>query len=195
MRNAKKIRKTNETEISAEINLDGLGKYKINTGIPFFDHMLIQFAVHGLFDLTLSAKGDLAIDPHHTIEDCALVLGEAIKQALGDKGGITRTASAIIPMDEALSQVVVDFSGRPYAIIKTEWNSSVVGGIDTTLIDHFLESLASACGANLHVVVHSGRNNHHIAESIFKAIARAFSEAVQIDARRKGAIPSSKGVL
>lgn len=195
MRTAKIERKTKETEILVEVNLDGSGQADIHTGVGFFDHMLTQLAVHGLFDLVIRADGDLHIDPHHTVEDCALVLGAAFKQALGDKRGIKRSASATVPMDEALGQVVVDFSGRPYPVIKTSWTSPMVGGLPTTLLEHFFESFATASAANLHVIVHYGRDNHHMAESLFKAMARAMAEAVQVDPRRRNQIPSSKGVL
>ena len=195
MRTSRIERKTKETEILVEVNLDGSGQYEIETGVGFFDHMLTQIAVHGLFDLVVRATGDLHIDPHHTVEDCGLALGAAFKDALNDKVGITRTASATVPLDEALGQVVVDFSGRPYAVIKTAWSSPMVGGLHTTLLEHFFESFASASGANLHVIVQYGRDNHHMAESLFKALARAMAAAVQIDPRRSGSVPSSKGVL
>lgn len=194
-RTAKIERKTKETEIMVVVNLDGTGQSDIQTGVGFFDHMLTQIAVHGLFDLVIKAKGDLHIDPHHTVEDCALVLGAAFKQALGDKAGITRTASATVPMDEALGQVVVDFSGRPYAVISMSWTSPMVSGLPTSLLEHFFESFATASAANLHILVHYGRDNHHIAESLFKAMARAMAEAVRVDPRRSNRIPSSKGVL
>ena len=195
MRTARIERKTKETDILVEVNLDGSGRYEIGTGVGFLDHMLTQIAVHGLFDLAIKATGDLHIDPHHTVEDCGLALGMAFNAALGDKGGITRTASATVPMDEALGQVVVDFSGRPYAVIKSAWSSPQVGGLDTTLLEHFFESFATACGANLHVIVHYGRDNHHMAESTFKALARAMARAVKVDPRRAGSVPSSKEVL
>ena len=195
MRTAKIERKTNETDILVEVNLDGAGKFEIDTGVGFFDHMLTQIAVHGSFDLVIRAQGDLHIDAHHTVEDCGLAFGAAFKQALGDKSGIIRTASATVPMDEALGQVVVDFSGRPYAVLNVSWTSPMVGGLHTTLLEHFFESFATASGANLHVIVHYGRDNHHMAESLFKAMARAVAKAVQIDPRRSGSIPSSKGLL
>jgi imidazoleglycerol-phosphate dehydratase len=195
MRTAKFERKTKETDILVELNLDGVGKYEINTGIGFFDHMLSQIAVHGMFDLVIKAKGDLHIDPHHTVEDCGLALGSTFKQALGDKRGIIRTASASVPMDEALGQVVVDFSGRPFAVVKTSWTSPMVGSLPTTLLEHFFESFAAASASNLHVIIHYGKDNHHMAESLFKAMARAMARAVQVDPRRKDLIPSSKGVL
>lgn len=195
MRTAKIERKTKETDIQVEVNLDGAGKFEIDTGVGFFDHMLTQIAVHGLFDLVIKAQGDLYIDAHHTVEDCGLVIGAAFKQALGDKRGIIRTASALVPMDETLGQVVVDFSGRPYTVINAEWTSPVVGGLPTTLLEHFFESFATASGVNLHVIVHYGQDNHHIAEALFKAMARAMAKAVQIDPRRSGSVPSSKGML
>jgi imidazoleglycerol-phosphate dehydratase len=195
MRSAKVDRKTRETDISVQLKLDGSGDYQIDTGIGFFDHMLTQIAVHGLFDLFVKAKGDLHIDPHHTIEDCGLVLGTSFAQALGDKAGTVRTASALVPMDDALGQVVLDFSGRPYSVITTAWTSSMVGGIHTTLLEHFFESFAVASTSNLHLIMHYGKDNHHMAESLFKAFGRAASAAVQLDPRRMGQIPSSKGVL
>jgi imidazoleglycerol-phosphate dehydratase len=157
--------------------------------------MLTQLAVHGLFDLSIKANGDLDIDPHHTIEDCGLALGNAFKQALGDKRGIARTSSETVPMDEALGQVIVDFSGRPYSVLRTQWSSPMVGEISTTLLEHFFESFAVASCANLHIIVHYGRDNHHMSESVFKAMARALAKAVRTDPRRNGDIPSSKGSL
>jgi imidazoleglycerol-phosphate dehydratase len=195
MRTATIHRKTRETEVDIELTIDGSGKYQINTGIGFFDHMLTQIAVHGLFDLTLRAKGDLEVDFHHTVEDCGLVLGTAFAEALGDKKGIVRTAAASVPMDDALGQVVIDFSGRPYALIRVPWTSAEVGGLPTSLLEHFFQSFASSCRANLHIEVPYGEDNHHIAESIFKAFSRAASQAAVIDPRRAGAIPSSKGRL
>ena len=195
MRTAKINRKTKETEISIAINLDGSGDYQINTGIGFFDHMLTQIAVHGLFDLAIEAKGDLHIDPHHTVEDCGLSLGTAFSQALGNKAGIVRTASAFVPMDEALGQVVIDFSGRPYAIINVPWTAPDVGGMHTTLLEHFFQSFSVTSASNLHLLVHYGKDNHHIAESLFKSFARAAMGASRIDPRRAENIPSSKGVL
>jgi len=195
MRTAKIERNTKETEIRVEINLDGTGHHDINTGVGFFDHMLTQIAVHGLFDLGVKANGDLHIDPHHTVEDCGLALGAAFRQALGDKAGIVRTASAFVPMDEALAQVVIDFSGRPYTVLTTSWTVPMVGTLPTSLVEHFFESFASASLANLHAIVHYGRDNHHMTEALFKAMARAMMAAVKIDPRRSGRVPSSKGVL
>jgi imidazoleglycerol-phosphate dehydratase len=195
MRIANVRRKTRETDIQVELNLDGSGKYKIDTGIGFFDHMLTQIAVHGLFDLVIRAKGDLHIDAHHTVEDCGLAFGEAFKDALGDKRGITRYGSATVPMDDALGQVVVDCSGRPYAVIKNSWISPEVGGLPTSLVDHFFESFAASSGSNIHLIVHHGRDNHHIAESLFKALARALAEAAAFRSRGAEMLPSSKEVL
>jgi imidazoleglycerol-phosphate dehydratase len=195
MRTATIERKTKETNITLELNLDGRGAAEIETGSGFFDHMLTQIAVHGLFDLKLKAQGDLHIDPHHTIEDCGLVLGEALSQALGDKGGIVRTATRYVPMDEALARVVLDLSGRPYAVLQTAWVSPDVGGIPTSLVEHFFESVAITGRANLHIAVLYGRDNHHMAEAIFKAFGRVLDAATQIDPRRAGEVPSSKGVL
>jgi imidazoleglycerol-phosphate dehydratase len=195
MRTAKIERKTKETSITLELNLDGRGAAEIETGIGFFDHMLTQIAVHGLFDVKLKAQGDLHIDPHHTIEDCGLVLGEALSQALSDKRGIVRTATRYVPMDEALARVVLDLSGRPYAVIQTAWVSPNVGGIPTSLIEHFFESVAITGRANLHIGVLYGRDNHHMAEATFKAFGRALDGASRIDSRREGEVPSSKGVL
>lgn len=195
MRTAKIERKTKETDIRLELNLDGSGVVEIETGIGFFDHMLTQIAVHGLFDIQLKADGDLDIDAHHTIEDCGLVLGEALSQALGDKRGIVRTATCFVPMDEALARVVLDLSGRPYSVLQTAWTAPNVGGIPTSLIEHFFESIAITGRSNLHICVLYGRDNHHMAEAIFKAFGRVLDAATQIDPRRAGEVPSSKGVL
>ena len=157
--------------------------------------MLTQIAVHGLIDLELRAKGDLDIDAHHTIEDCGLVLGEAIGQALGEKRGITRMAEASVPMDDALARVILDLSGRPYSVIQTNWVSPDVGGIPTSLLEHFFESLAVTSRMNLHLNIAYGKDNHHMAEALFKAFARALDAATQIDPRRADLIPSSKGRL
>lgn len=195
MRKASIERQTKETNISLSINLDGTGKHNISTGVGFFDHMLTQIAVHGLVDIDLQAKGDLHIDAHHTLEDCGIVLGEAIGQALGEKRGIRRMAEASVPMDDALANVVLDLSGRSYAVIQIPWVSASVGSIPTSLIEHFFETMAVAAKMNLHIRVFYGRDNHHIAEAIFKAFARALDAAVQIDERRIGVVPSSKGTI
>ena len=195
MRTAKIERKTNETDIFVEVNIDGSGHAEINTGIGFLDHMLHHIAVHGLFDLTVRAAGDLHIDEHHTVEDCALALGQAFAQALGDRKGIVRMASAYVPMDETLAFVAIDFSGRPYAVVQAEWVTPSVGGIATTLFGHFIESFAVQAGCNLHARVLYGRDDHHKAEALFKALARALDAATRIDERRGGVIPSTKGVI
>lgn len=195
MRTAVITRTTNETEISLRLNLDGSGACKIDTGIGFLDHMLSHLAVHGLFDLQLEAKGDLHIDAHHTVEDCALVLGQAIDQALGDRRGIMRMASTYVPMDEALAFVAVDLSGRPYAVIEAHWHAPVVGNVPTSLWPHFLESLAVTARSNLHARVLYGRDDHHQIEALFKALGRALDTATQIDPRRADQVPSTKGSL
>ena len=188
-------RKTNETEISLKLNLDGSGHHDVQTGIGFLDHMLSHIAVHGLFDISVRAQGDLHVDVHHTVEDIALVLGRALDQALGDRRGIVRTASAYVPMDEALAFVAVDLSGRPYAVVQADWHAPQVGEIPTSLMPHFLESLAVMGCCNLHARVLYGRDDHHQAEALFKAWARALDAATQVDSRRAGNIPSTKGTL
>jgi imidazoleglycerol-phosphate dehydratase len=195
MRTAKVERRTNETEITLDLNLDGTGKYTIDTGIGFLDHMLSHVAVHGLFDLELKARGDLHVDVHHSMEDCALVLGQAFDQALGDRAGIVRMGSAYVPMDESLAFVCVDLSGRPYSVIKAEWNSPNVGNIPTSLFPHFLESFAITSRSNLHAQILYGRDDHHQAEALFKALGRALDVATRNEPRRSGNIPSTKGSL
>lgn len=195
MRKAKIERKTNETEIRIELDLDGKGKADINTGLGFFDHMLTQIAVHGLFDLVIEAKGDMHIDPHHTVEDTGLALGMAFDQALDDRRGIVRMASFYTPMDETLGRVVVDLSGRPYSVIQVDWNAPSIGGIPSTLFEHFLESFAVTCRCNLHAQVLYGRDDHHKAEALFKALARALDQATRLEPRRASQVPSSKGSL
>ncbi len=195
MRTATIQRKTNETDISVTVNLDGAGRHDIGTGVGFLDHMLTHLAVHGLFDLTVHAAGDLHIDPHHTIEDTALTLGQAFAAALGDKAGIVRVGHAYVPMDEALARVAVDLSGRPYAVVQAEWRTPAIGQFPTSLVPHFFESLAVTLKANLHAQVLYGRDDHHQAEALFKALARALDAATQLDARRAGAVPSTKGTL
>jgi imidazoleglycerol-phosphate dehydratase len=195
MRSAEISRQTNETQIFIKLELDGTGKHEISTGIGFFDHMLTHLAVHGLFDLSVQAQGDLEIDTHHTIEDIALVLGQAFDRALGDRKGIFRMGDCFAPMDEALAHVAIDLSGRPYAVIQTEWYAPYIGNISTTLFQHFFESFAVTSRCNLHARILYGRDDHHRAEALFKAWARALDTATQIDPRRMGAIPSSKGTL
>lgn len=195
MRKAEIDRKTNETEIHLSLDLDGTGKWQIDTGVGFLDHMLSHVAVHGLFDLTLQAKGDLHIDNHHTVEDVALALGMAFDKALGERRGIVRSGSAYMPMDEALAFVAVDLSGRPYSVIQAEWHTPYVGNIATSLFPHFLQSLAVTGRMNLHARVLYGSDDHHQAEGLFKALGRALEAATRLDARRGKAVPSTKGTL
>lgn len=195
MRTAELSRQTNETQIEIMLDIDGTAKHKISTGIGFLDHMLTHLAVHGLFDLSVQAKGDLEVDTHHTIEDVALVLGQAFDQALGDRKGIFRMADCYAPMDEALAHVALDLSGRPYTVIQVEWHTPFVGNIPTTLFPHFFESFSITARCNLHARVLHGRDDHHQAEALFKAWARALDQATQIDPRRANSIPSTKGTL
>ena len=176
-RKTSKSRKTNETDIRVSLNLDGTGEHKIATGIPFFDHMLAQIARHGHFDLEIDAKGDLEIDGHHTVEDVGWVLGQALREALGDRRGIVRFGHAYVPLDEALTRVVIDLSGRPYLVYKADFKSTRVGDLQTELIEEFLKALVQEGRFNLHVENLYGRNQHHIAETIFKATARALHTA------------------
>jgi imidazoleglycerol-phosphate dehydratase len=195
MRLAEFSRKTAETDISIALNLDGAGKTEINTGLGFLDHLLANFALHGLFDLRLHAQGDLHVDPHHTVEDVALVLGSAFDQALGERRGIVRMGDAFTPMDETLAHVAVDLSGRPYAVVQVEWKTPAIAQIPTSLFTHFLESFAITARGNLHACVLYGRDDHHQAEALFKALARALEQATRLDPRRAGHIPSTKGSL
>ncbi len=195
MRKAKVERRTKETDIAAEINLDGSGKYSINTSIPFLDHMLSLMCKHGLFDTKLKAKGDIEIDCHHTIEDVGIVLGKAFKQALGDMKGMSRYGQASVPMDEALASVSLDISGRPYLVYKVEFpKRSKLKDFDPDLIEDFLQAFVSNSGITLHVNALYGRNTHHIIEAVFKGIGRALRQAVTIDPRIKG-LPTTKGKL
>ena len=195
MRTAEVSRQTNETQIEIKLDLDGTGKHEISTEVGFLDHMLTHLAVHGLFDLTVQAKGDLHIDLHHTVEDVALALGQAFDKALGDRKGIIRMADCFAPMDETLAHAAIDISGRPYAVIQAEWHTPYVGNIPVTLFPHFFESFAVTARCNLHARVLYGRDDHHQAEALFKAWARALDLATQIDVRRAGVIPSTKGML
>ena len=195
MRRATVQRKTKETDISLTVVLDGSGKSAISTGVGFFDHMLDQIARHGFLDLEVAAKGDLHIDDHHTVEDVGIALGQAIKQALGDRKGIRRYATAYVPMDEALTRASIDLSGRAYLVFEAQFPTSKIGTFDTELVREFFQALAGNCGANVHIDNIRGANSHHIAESCFKALARALREAVEIDPRQADAIPSTKGVL
>jgi imidazoleglycerol-phosphate dehydratase len=188
-------RQTSETDITLSLNLDGTGQHDVATGVGFLDHLLTHVAVHGLFDLTVKAAGDLHIDAHHTIEDTALVLGQAFAEALGDKKGIVRMGSAYVPMDEALAFVAVDLSGRPYAVVEAAWHGPAIGQFPTSLVAHFVESFAVTAKANVHARVLYGRDDHHQAEALFKALGRALDAATQIDPRRAGNVPSTKGVL
>jgi len=194
MRTAKIERNTNETQIRIELNIDGSGQHDISTGIGFLDHMLAHIALHGLFDLMIKATGDLHIDVHHTMEDVALVLGSAFDQALGDRTGIVRMGSFYAPMDETLAFVAIDLSGRPYSVIEVEWGPSPVGQIPASLFPHFFESFAVNARCNLHARILYGRDDHHKAEALFKALARALDEATRKDERRKS-VASTKGTL
>lgn len=195
MRTSAISRQTNETQLQINLDLDGTGKHEISTGVGFLDHMLTHLAVHGLFDLSVQAKGDLHIDAHHTVEDVALALGQAFDQALGDRKGIVRIGDCFVPMDETLAHVAVDLSGRPYAVIQAAWHAPYIGNIPTTLFPHFFESLAVTARCNLHARVLYGRDDHHQAEALFKAWARALDVATQIDPRRAEVVPSTKGTL
>lgn len=193
-RTSRIARKTNETNIELALNIDGKGKATLETGVPFMTHMLDLFAKHGQFDLNITANGDTEIDAHHTTEDIGICLGQVLKEALGDKKGIKRYGNAFVPMDEALAQVVVDLSNRPHLEMRAEFPSQKVGDFDTELVHEFLWKLALEARMNLHVIVHYGKNTHHIIEAIFKALGRALDEATTIDPRIKG-IPSTKGML
>lgn len=194
MRKAERARKTNETDIKLSINIDGEGKADIQTDVPFMTHMLDLFTKHGQFDVSVEAKGDVEIDDHHTTEDIGICLGQALLEALGDKKGIKRYGSSLVPMDEALAQVAVDLSNRPHFEFRAELPSGKVGTFDTELVHEFLWKLALEARMNLHVIVHYGTNTHHMIEAIFKALGRALDEATMIDPRVKG-IPSTKGML
>ena len=188
-------RRTKETNISATVNLDGTGAYDVATGVGFLDHMLEQLARHGLFDITLKAEGDLHIDQHHTTEDSGIVLGQAFAQALGDKAGITRYGSCYLPMDETLTRVALDVSGRPFLVWKVDFSRSKVGEMDTELFREWFQAFAQNAGITLHVENLYGENNHHVAETCYKALARALRQAVAVDPRQSGRVPSTKGQL
>ena len=195
MRRAAVKRQTNETSIDVDLDLDGTGVGAIATGVGFFDHMLDQVARHGLIDLTIKAQGDLHIDDHHTVEDTGIALGQAIREALGDKRGITRYADVHLPMDEALTRVALDFSGRPFLVFRTAFSRPKIGTFDTELVREFFQALAIHAHMTLHVETLYGDNNHHIAESCFKGLARALRVAVSIDERSRDRVPSTKGSL
>ncbi len=193
-RKAEIERNTFETKIKLNLKVDGTGESDINTGIGFFDHMLTLFSKHGLFDVSIKALGDLNVDAHHTVEDIGIVLGQAIKDALGEKKSIKRYASNILPMDEALAMVAVDIGGRPYLVFDAAFTSDKVGEMDTELVEEFFRAVAFNAGMNIHIKVFYGSNNHHIAEAVFKAFARALDEATHIDERIKG-VMSTKGII
>lgn len=194
MREGSVTRKTGETSIELSLVVDGSGQADIATGIGFLDHMLTLFAAHGLFDLTVRAQGDLAVDDHHTAEDVFICLGKALDEALGDRRGLVRTAHSYVPMDEALARVAIDLGGRPYCVFEAEFVTPRVGQLGTDLIFHLFESLAIHGRLNLHAHVLYGRNDHHKVEGLFKSLARALDAATQIDPRRQG-VPSTKGTL
>jgi len=199
-RQSEQERKTKESTINISLNLDGSGIANIDTGIGFFDHMLNHIAVHGMFDIKVKADGDLHVDTHHSIEDVGIVLGKAFKQAIGDKSGISRIGYSYVPMDEALALVVVDFSNRPFSIIDIPWTGKYFGKsqdklIPLTLIEHFLQTFAINASITLHVKVLSGKDDHHIAESVFKALGSSLDKASRFDPKRKGGVPSTKGIL
>ena len=195
MRTGTITRDTQETKIAVEVNLDGTGQYEVSTGIGFLDHMVEQFSRHSLIDVTLKVDGDLHVDQHHTTEDSALALGQAIGKALGDKAGIGRYGSAYAPMDETLARCALDISGRPYFVWNAGFTQEKLGEWDTELIEHWFQSIGQTAGITLHMEVLYGTNNHHICEGLYKAFARAMRIAVEIDPRKGGAIPSTKGQL
>ena len=195
MRKITHTRKTKETSVSVSVNLDGTGSYKIATGIGFLDHMLEQLSRHSLIDISIKAQGDLHIDAHHTTEDIGIALGEAFAKALGERRGIVRYGSAVIPMDETLSRVAIDLSGRPYFVWKVAFSSPKVGDMDSELFREWFQAFAFAAGATLHITNEYGVNNHHIIESCYKALARGLRMAIEIDQRKSEEIPSTKGTL
>ena len=195
MRTGAVTRKTKETDIVVGVTLDGTGLANIATGIGFFDHMLEQLARHSLIDIDISAAGDLHIDQHHTVEDTGIALGQAVRQALGDMAGITRFADVLLPMDETLSRVAVDISGRPFLVFRTKFVQAKIGAFDTELVREFFQAFTTHAAMNIHVETLYGENAHHIAESSFKGLARALRAAIALDPRQKGAIPSTKGLL
>jgi imidazoleglycerol-phosphate dehydratase len=195
MRKAEITRTTNETEISVSVTLDGTGQHRMATGVGFFDHMLDQLSRHALIDIALSAKGDLHIDDHHTVEDCGIALGQALARALGDKRGIRRYGECSLPMDDAQVRCALDLSGRPYLVWNVPFPTAKIGTFDTELVREFFQALATHAGITLHVDLIHGINSHHIAEAVFKAVARSLRLAVEADPRMAGSIPSTKGML
>ncbi|CAG1009601.1 imidazoleglycerol-phosphate dehydratase [Myxococcaceae bacterium] len=193
-RRSAKERKTRETEIRVELDLDGRGTYEVSTGVAFFDHMLESFAKHALFDLRLAAKGDLAVDAHHTVEDVGIALGEAFRAALGSAEGIRRYASFVLPMAESKVEVAVDVSNRPYLVYRVDLANDRIGGFDVSLVEDFLYAFSQNAGLDLHVELRYGKSPHHVIEAVFKGLARALREAVEIDPRVEG-LPSVKGAL
>ncbi|PYE89077.1 imidazoleglycerol-phosphate dehydratase HisB [Phyllobacterium leguminum] len=188
-------RTTKETSIAVSVDLDGTGAFDISTGVGFFDHMLEQLSRHSLIDMTIKAKGDLHIDDHHTVEDTGIAIGQAISKALGERRGIMRYASIDLAMDETLTRAALDVSGRPFLVWQVEFGAPKIGAFDTELVREFFQALAQNAGITLHVTNHYGANNHHIAETCFKAVARALRTAIEADPRQKDAIPSTKGTL
>jgi imidazoleglycerol-phosphate dehydratase len=195
MREARIERQTGETQVSVQLELDGSGQWHIETGVGFFDHMLSHVAVHGMVDLTVRAKGDLHVDAHHTVEDVGIVLGQALRQALGDRAGIARYGHCLLPMDEALAMLALDFSNRGLLVADLPFASAQVGTFDTELVSEFLRALAHHAGMTLHARLVCGENTHHQIEALFKALGRALRQAVAVDPLRSGAMPSTKGVL
>jgi len=194
LRTATLSRKTNETDVTIRLDLDGTGEHSLDSGVPFLNHLLAHVAVHGLIDLDVRAAGDLDVDEHHTVEDVAIVFGQALAQALGERAAIRRMGHAYVPMDEALALVVVDLSGRPYALVEAHFETPRIGALSASLVAHFLESFAFNARLSLHARVFYGRDDHHKAEALFKALGRALRDAVELDTRR-GGVPSTKGSL
>ncbi|MEP2234550.1 MAG: imidazoleglycerol-phosphate dehydratase HisB [Alteripontixanthobacter sp.] len=195
MRKGSISRDTTETKIEVAVDLDGTGSYDISTGIGFLDHMVEQFSRHSLIDVTLKVDGDLHVDQHHTTEDSAIALGQALSDALGDKAGIGRYGQAYSPMDETLARVALDISGRPYLVWRAGFSQEKLGEWDTELIEHWFHSVAQAAGITLHIELLYGQNNHHICEAVYKGFARAMRQAVELDVRKGDAVPSTKGQL
>ena len=195
MRKGAITRKTNETNVEVGLDLDGSGLADVTTGIGFFDHMLDQLSRHSLVDITIRAEGDRHIDDHHTVEDVGIALGQALAKALGDKRGLTRYADCLLPMDETLTRVALDVSGRPFLVFRTEFPTEKIGNFDTQLVREFFQAFASNAGVTLHIETLYGSNSHHIAESCFKGVARALRSAISIDSRQAERVPSTKGAL